>query len=350
MKINDSATPSAAIAADPAELPTFHDVLSARARIAPHLPRTPMFEYPSLDAVVGARIFVKHENAQPTGAFKVRGGLNLVSRLSTDTARCGVIAYSTGNHGQSIAYASRMFGIPAHIVMPEAANPSKVSALRALGAEVVLHGASFEHARRHAEDLARARGHRLISAGNEPLLIAGVATEALEMLEDEPELDAIIVPVGSGSGAAGACLVASAIAPSCRVIAVQSQASPAGHDSWRCGRCVESENSTFAEGLATGAGSELPQRILGEHLSDFVLVSDDEIKQAMVWMMERAHTLAEGAGAAALAAAYKLRDALRHRKVGIVCSGGNSSLRHVELALAFRRELDQAAVATAMQT
>jgi threonine dehydratase len=299
-----------------------------------------MFEYPGLDAVVGARIFVKHENAQPTGAFKVRGGLNLVSRLPVEAGRCGVIAYSTGNHGQSVAYAARMFGIPARIVMPEAANPSKVAALRALGAEVVFHGVSFEEARRHAEELARAHGHRLISAGNEPLLIAGVATESLEMLEEEPELDALIVPVGGGSGAAGACVVASAVAPGCRVIAVQSQASPAGHDSWSCGRCVERGSATFAEGLATGAGFELPQRILREHLSDFVLVSDDEIKAAMVWMLEKAHTLAEGAGAAALAAAYKLRARLRDRKVGVVCSGGNSSLQHLELALAFRRELE----------
>ena len=168
------------------------------------------------------------------------------------------------------------------------------------------------------------------------------------MLEEEPELDAIIVPVGGGSGAAGACLVASAVAPGCRVIAVQSRASPAGHDSWRCGRCVERDSATFAEGLATGAGFELPQGILREHLADFVLVSDDEIKQAMVWMLEKAHTLAEGAGAAALAAAYKLRDGLRGRKVGVVCSGGNSSLQHLELALAFRREIERGTATAAM--
>jgi threonine dehydratase len=306
-----------------------------------------MFEYPALDAVVGAHVLVKHENVQPTGAFKVRGGLNLLSRLSREAGQRGVVAYSTGNHGQSIAYAARMFGIPARIVMPEAANPSKVAALRGLGAEVVFHGASFEDARRHAGQLARAHGYRLISAGNDPMLIAGVATEALEMLEDEPEIDVIIVPVGGGSGAAGACLVASAVAPGCRVIAVQSQASPAGHDSWRCGRCVERDSATFAEGLATGAGFELPQLILKEHLSDFVLVSDDEIKQAMIWMLEKAHTLAEGAGAAALAAAYKLRANLRGRRVAVVCSGGNSSLEHLELALAFQREVDRRAVAAA---
>jgi threonine dehydratase len=295
-----------------------------------------MFEYPALSAVVGTKVFVKHENAQPTGAFKVRGGINLVSRLPSDERARGVIAYSTGNHGQSIAYAGRLFGIPARIVMPEVSNQTKVAAMRGFGAEVVFHGARFDDARRHAEHLAREHGYRLVGAANEPLLIAGVATEVLEMLEDQPDLDAIIVPVGGGSSAAGACLVTAAIAPGCRVIAVQSDAAPAAHDSWRAGRCVERPNATFAEGLATGAGFDLPQRILRAHLSDFVLVSDDEIQQAVIWLLERAHTLAEGAGAASLAAAYKLRERLQGLKIGVVCSGGNSSLEHLELALAER--------------
>lgn len=296
-----------------------------------------MFEYPALSAAVGAKVFVKHENVQPTGAFKVRGGINLVSQLEADARSRGVITYSTGNHGQSIAYAARLFGTPARVVMPEVSNESKVAAMRALGAEVVFHGAKFDDARRHAEHLAGEHGYRLVGAANEPLLIAGVATEVLEMLEDQPDLDAIIVPVGGGSGAAGACLVTAAIAPGCRVIAVQSDAAPAGHDSWRAGRCVERDNATFAEGLATGAGCELPQAILRAHLSEFVLVGDDEIKQAVSWLLERAHTLAEGAGAASLAAAHKLRDHLQGCRVGIICSGGNSSLEHLELALAYRR-------------
>ena len=303
-----------------------------------------MFEYPALSALVGAHVVVKHENVQPTGAFKVRGGLNLVSRLEGGERQGGVIAYSTGNHGQSIAYAARLFGIRARIVMPEVSNPSKVAALRGLGAEVVFHGARFDDARRHAERLAAEEGWRLVGAASEPLLIAGVATGALEMLEDEPDLDALIVPVGGGSGAAGACLVAAAAAPGCRVIAVPSDASPAAHDSWRAGRCVERANASAAEGLATGAGFELTQAILRAHLSGFVLVSDREIEEAVVWMLERAHTLAEGAGAAALAAAFKLRSELRGQRVGIVCSGGNSSLSHLELALAHRGAAPPAAL------
>lgn len=340
MRTYDSATAAGTIATGPVlpPLPTFRDVLSARARLAPHLPRTPMFEYPGLSALVGAQVFVKHENAQPTGAFKVRGGINLLSRLPGEARHRGVIAYSTGNHGQSIAYAARMFGVPARVVVPVGSNPGKVAAMQALGAEVVSHGAKFDDARRHAEDLAREHGYRLVGAANEPLLIAGVATQVLEMLEDRPDLDAILVPVGGGSGAAGACLVTAAIAPGCRVIAVQASASPAGHDSWRAGRCVERDNTTAAEGLATGAGFELPQRLLRAHLADFVLVGDDEIREAVVWLLERAHTLAEGAGAAALAAAWQLRGQLRGLKIGVVCSGGNSSLEHLEAALAHRRD------------
>ena len=340
MRAYDSATAAATIATSPAlpSPPTFRDVLSARICIASYLPRTPMYEYPALSAVVGAQVFLKHENAQPTGAFKVRGGINLLSRLPSDARDRGVITYSTGNHGQSIAYAARMFGVAARVVMPEVSNPAKVAAMRGFGAEVVFHGAKFDDARRHAEHLAREHGYRLVGAANEPLLIAGVATEVLEMLEDEPDLDAIIVPVGGGSGAAGACLVTSAVAPGCRVIAVQSSSSPAAYESWRAGRCVESDNTTFAEGLATGAGADLPQRILRAHLSDFVLVSDDEIKRAVISLLERAHTLAEGAGAAPLAAAYKLRDRLQGLKIGVICSGGNSSLEHLELALAHRSD------------
>lgn len=309
-------------------------MLSARVRIAPHLSRTPMLEHPGLSELVGARVLVKHENALPTGAFKVRGGVNLLSRLPAERGGRGVITYSTGNHGQSIAWAARRFGIPACVVVPEGANPCKVAALRAFGAEVVARGARFDDARRHAEGLAAERGLRLVGAASEPLLVAGVATATLEMLEEAPDLDALVVSVGGGSGAAGACLVTAAVAPRCRVIAVQAEASPAAHDSWRAGRCVERPNATFAEGLATGAGFPLTQAVLAAHLSDFVLVSDEEIRRAMVWMLERAHTLAESAGAAPLAAAYRLREQLAGQRVGIVCSGGNSSLEHLRLALA----------------
>jgi threonine dehydratase len=292
-----------------------------------------MHSYPAINELIGAEVFIKHENYQPVGAFKVRGGINLISQLTDDERARGVIAASTGNHGQSVSYAAGLFGVTARIVVPEAANPGKVAAMRGMGAEVILYGERFDQARLHCETLAARHGYRYIHSGDEPLLIAGVATEALEMLEDQPELEVIIVPVGGGSGAAGVCIAANAIDSSIRVVGVQSEAAPAAFESWREKRLVERPDATFAEGLATGTAFALPQAILWERLKEFVLVSEQEIMRAMVWMIERAHSLAEGAGAAPLAAAYQMRDEFSGKKIGLVCSGGNTSLDHLRQAL-----------------
>ncbi|HEX4705910.1 MAG TPA: pyridoxal-phosphate dependent enzyme, partial [Pseudonocardiaceae bacterium] len=216
-------------------LPTITDVVRARRVLADHLPATPMWSYPALTATTGATTFVKHEQVQPTGAFKVRGGITLLSRMSPDERAAGIIGYSTGNHAQSLAYASALFGAPCTIVMPANPNPGKAAAVRAWGAELVEFGENFDVAHEHAEKLAGQRGVRLVSSGDEPDLIAGVGTVYLEIFEREPELDAVLVPIGGGSGAAGACVVAAALAPHCRIIGVQSSASPAAYESWRAG-------------------------------------------------------------------------------------------------------------------
>jgi threonine dehydratase len=316
------------------ELPTFHDVLRARRRIAPYLPPTPLHRYPALDELLGFECYVKHENYHPVGAFKVRGGVNLIGQLSAEERARGVIAASTGNHGQSVAYGARLFGVTARIVVPEGANPGKVAAMAGMGAEVIFHGAEFDAARLHCEELARLHGYRYIHSGDEPLLIAGVATSTLELLEAQPDLDALLVPIGGGSGAAGACLVAQTVSPALRVIGVGAAASPAAYESWRHAELRHAPNRTAVEGLSTGSGFALPQAILRAHLADFVQLEDDEILRAMAWMLERAHTLAEGAGAAPLAAAYKLREQLAGKRVALVCSGGNASLAQLRAALA----------------
>lgn len=316
--------------------PDFREVLEARRRISMYLARTPMHSYPAINDLIGAEVFIKHENYQPVGAFKVRGGINLVSQLNEDERKRGVIAASTGNHGQSVSYAARVFGVKARIVVPEAANPGKVAAMRGMGAEVILHGERFDQARLYCEALAREHGYRYVHSGDEPLLIAGVATQALEMLEDEPGLEAIFVPVGGGSGAAGVCIAANAINPDMRIIGVQSKSAPAAYQSWLAKRLLDAPDRTFAEGLATGTAFALPQSILWERLKEFVLVDDEDIMTAMVWMIERAHCLAEGAGAAPLSAAYRLRDEFVGKKIGLVCSGGNTSLEHLSLALSKR--------------
>jgi threonine dehydratase len=306
-------------------IPTLVDVLAARRRIRPHLAPTPLRSYPSLSTLVGAEVWVKHENHLPTGAFKVRGGVNLVACLSDDERRRGVITASTGNHGQSIAYAGQRASVRTTICVPAEANPVKVRSIASLGAEIVVHGHDFDDAREHCERLAIERGLRYVHSGNEPDLIAGVGTYTLEILEELPEVEVIVVPVGGGSGAAGACIVAKAVNPAIRVIGVQSEAAPAGYRSWKTGQLVEDRMGTFAEGLATRTAFELPQRILRTLLDDFVLVSEGEIRRAIATMLEHTRNLIEGAGAAPLAAALALGPALAGRTVVLIASGGNLS-------------------------
>jgi len=315
--------------------PTLDDVKAARTRIGEFVKPSPLRSYPAIDRLVGAAVWVKHENLLPTGAFKVRGGVNLVSRLDPATKARGVVAASTGNHGQSVAFAARLFGVKALICCPEGANPVKVEAMRDMEAEVVMVGRDFDDAREHAEGLAAEHGYRYIHSGDEPDLIAGVATHTLEILHEQPEIDVVVVPVGGGSGAAGACIAAKAVRPGIEVIAVQSASAPTAHDSWRAGERVERPNTTSAEGLATRTAFELPQRILRQHLDDFVLVSDDDLLTAVGLMIEKTRTLVEPAGAAPLAAALssQLRPRLSGRRVALICSGANISPKQLREVL-----------------
>jgi threonine dehydratase len=315
--------------------PALVDVLAARSRIRPHLAPSPLRNYPALDRLVGTTVWIKHENLLPTGAFKVRGGVNLMSQLDPATRARGVIAASTGNHGQSVAFAAKLFGTTAIICAPEGANPVKVEAMRDLGAEVLLVGRDFDAAREHCERLAAEHGYRYIHSGNEPDLIAGVGTHTLEILEEKPDIDVVLVPVGGGSGAAGACVAAKSIRSEIEVIAVQSTAAPTAHDSWRSRAPVERPNTTVAEGLATRTAFELPQRILLDMLDDFVLVTDDELLSATAVMIEKTRTLVEPAGAAPLAAAISgaVRPRLAGRNVALICSGGNISPAQLRLVV-----------------
>jgi threonine dehydratase len=323
----------------PDKAPQLRDVLDAQRTIAPYLDPTPVRRYPALDAAAGCELIVKHENHQPTGAFKVRGGINLVSHLGSEQLAAGVYAASTGNHGQSVAYAARLFGVAATIFVPRGANPVKVSSMRSLGATVVEHGVDFDEARERCGEVALAHGARYVHSGDEPLLIAGVATATLELLEREPSIDVIVVPVGGGSGAAGACIVAKAVDPRIVVIGVQSEAAPAAYRAWRERRPVADDMHTFAEGLQTRVSFELPQRILVEHLDDFVLVADDELRAATLRMIELTRTLVEPAGAASLAAVLKLRERLAGQRVAIVCSGANISPAQLRELLEWARGL-----------
>jgi threonine dehydratase len=314
--------------------PTFADVLAARKSIRPYLQPTPFVRYPMLDRLLEAEVYVKREDALPTSAFKVRGGINLVANLTPEERESGIVCSSTGNNGQSLAYASRVFGVRCTVVVPEHANPVKLDAMRAFGATIVEHGEVFDDARDHAERIASEAGMRNVHSANEPLLIAGVATAALEAFERVPDLDYYFVPLGGGSGAAGACLVASAVNPATKVIAVQSAQAPAAYESWKSGSLVEAPMRTIAEGLATRSAYELPQSMLRGRLHDFLLIDDPDLEAAIVTYLECCHVLAEHAGAAALAGAIQAKDRIRDRKVGLVLSGANITLEQLAKAMA----------------
>ena len=306
--------------------PTLADVLEARKTIAPYVSPTPLISYPALDNYIGAEIRLKHENHHPLGAFKVRGGINLLAHMDPEQLSRGLITASTGNHGQSVANACRIFGAKAVIVVPEGANPLKVRSMRNLGAQVLFHGANFDQAREYSERLSKEEGYRYVHAANEPLLVAGVATYALEILEEFPDVEYILVPLGGGSGASGCSIVAKAVNPSVKVVAVQSQQAPAAYLSWKNKEIRHAPMNTKAEGLATESGYQVPQEILWDLLDDFLLVSDDEIGHAIGVLLEKAHTLAEDAGAAALAGAIKMKDELQGKRVAVVVSGANVTL------------------------
>lgn len=314
--------------------PTFADVIAARRAIAPYLRPTPLVTSPTLDRLLGCRAFVKCENANPTRAFKIRGGINLLSRLAEDERRRGVITSSTGNHGQSIAYASRLFGVRAIIGVPKKANAVKLQAMRDLGGEIVEVGRDFDEAREWVERTAAAEGYRYIHSANEPLLIAGVATISLELIEEVPDIEVIIVPVGAGSGASGHCITAKTVNPTVEVIGVQAAGAPAVERSWRARRHITTETmTTKAEGLATRIPFDLTLGILWDRLDDMILVDDEEMEDGIRILLDTTRQVAEHAGAAPVAAARRLRDRISGRKVGLILSGGNITIEALRAIL-----------------
>ena len=315
------------------QAPTLRDIYRAKKTIAPHIPRTALHYSSGLSEMLSAEVYLKHEEHLPLGAFKGRGGINLLANLSDEEKKRGLITASSGNHGQSMASACKLFGVKAVIGLPEGANPNKVAAMRALGAELVFHGADFDAARLHCERLAKEEGYRFVHPVNDPLLIAGVGTQALETVEDLPDVEVLMLPLGGGSGICGACIVAKGIDPSIEVLAVQSEQAQAGYLSWKKGEIVESEMNTVAEGIATRSGYELAQQIMADLLDDFLLVSDDEIHQAIGTLVDKAHTLAEGAGATALAGAIRYPEKVKGKKVAITVSGGNITVDQLRESL-----------------
>ena len=314
----------------------FGDVLAARERLAPHLAVTPLRRYPQRDALVGhgIAVHVKHENHHPTQSFKVRNGLNAILGRSEAQRARGVIAASTGNHGQGVAYGGRLTGTPVTVCVPEGNNPEKNAAIRALGATLVEVGANYDATVAACRRMAEERGLALLHSTNDPLVIAGAGTMTLEILEQAPDLDALVIALGGGSQSVGALTVALERKPGLKVYAVGAAGAPAQYDSWIRGVRLEGQPiDTFAEGIATGSAYELTFAALREGLADFVTVSDAEMYEAIRDLVRITHNLPEGAGAAGLAGLRKLAPRLAGKKVGVVMCGGNLSDKDLRIAV-----------------
>lgn len=305
---------------------SFDDVLAARDRIAPYLPPTPARRYAPLDAAVGhgIAVWVKHDNHQPTNAFKVRNGMSALTRLSPEQRRRGVIAATRGNHGLGLAWAGGALGIPVVICVPRGNNPDKNEALRGLGVELCEDGRDYDEAVDVALRIADARGLHMVHSTNDRDIIAGAGTLALELFEQVGDLDALVMAVGGGSQAVGAITVARALRPGVAVYGVQAAAAPAIHDGWRRREKVSTPTAdTMADGLATRHCYDLTFPALCEGLADFVTLGEPEIAAAVRLAIRTTHNLVEPAGAAGLGGLCKLASALAGRRVGVVFSGGN---------------------------
>ncbi len=308
------------------------EVVRARSVVSRHLKPTQLIRYRGLSELLAAEVHIKHENHNPTGTFKIRGGVNLVHHLAKHDIN-GVITFSTGNHGLSIATAASWFGLKAVVVVPENNNPVKNRAIKETGAELVEYGKTFEDAAKTVEELRREKGLYFAHPANEPHLINGVGTEFLEIVEDLPDIDAMIVPIGAGSEAAAAITALRAFRPQIEIVAVQAENSRAAYLSWKKKSITSAENTTFAGGFATGMAYDLPFSIYSEGLTDFVLLSEDEIYESMAMAIHYTHNLAEGSGASTIMAAVKLKDRLKGMKVVLQMSGCNASSAEIQKAM-----------------
>lgn len=321
---------------------TYDDVRDAQFRVHAVLKPTALIQWPGLSGQLGCNLFLKHENHQPVGAFKVRGGVNLVSRLTPSERAGGILGCSTGNHGQSLAFACRRFGARCTIVVPEGNNPDKNRAMRLLGAELIEHGCDFDEAREYLEKVVQPKGGRYVHSANEPMLIAGVGTMACEIFEQLPDPDVILVPIGLGSGVCGTGIVTKHLRPEAKVIGVQAEGAAAVAQTFRTGAWHTTPTAdTWAEGMATRVPARMTMDIMRDLVDDVVLVSDDEIREACYAILSQTHNLVEGAGAAAVAAVARAPHRFAGQKVVGILSGGNIDLSELPKILSAGKSVEE---------
>ena len=308
-------------------LPTYDDVVQAAGRIAGVANRTPVLTSRTVDEAFGAQVFFKCENMQRMGAFKFRGAYNALMKFSPEQRRAGVVAFSSGNHAQAIALSAKLLGIPATIVMPQDAPAAKVAATRGYGGNVVMYDRYTEDREQIGRDLAQKHGLTLIPPYDHPDVIAGQGTAAKELFEEAGPLDAFFVCLGGGGLLSGSALATRALAPSCRLYGVEPEAGNDGQQSFRSGAIVHIDTpQTIADGAQTQHLGNLTFPIIRRDVDDILTATDDELVQCMRFFAERMKIVVEPTGCLGFAAARRMKDALRGKKVGILVSGGNIDL------------------------
>ena len=318
----------------PPTLPTLADIEAAKALIRPHIRETPAYRWPLLEKGLGCELWLKHENHTPVGAFKIRGGLVYMDELKHRHPDVrGVIAATTGNHGQSIAFAARLNGLRSVIVVPYGNNPEKNAAMRSLGAELVEHGREFQEALEFSRELAAKENLHAVPSFH-PWLVRGVATYGLELFRSVADLDAVFVPIGLGSGFCGIAASRQALGLPMRIIGVVSEHAPAYALSFQQRRIVEQSSTTrVAEGVACKTPDKDALDHIIQHAHEIVTVNDEEVVTAMREIIQATHNIAEGAGALAYAALKKHRSQWQGRRVACVLTGGNASMSLLARAL-----------------
>ena len=316
------------------ERPTFKDILAARQIISRYLPKTPLYNYPQLDQLLDAKVYIKHENHLPTNSFKVRGAVNFMAHVSPEIQKQGIVVATRGNHGLAVAWAAQEHGIFCNVVVPDNNNPDINAAILSCGAQLIEHGSDFYETQDYCEELSENTGLYYLRQGNEPHLINGTATMGLEIFEELPDVDVIIAPIAGGSGCAALAKVIEGINPKVELIGVQAERMPSFYESWRQGKKVIVPGAeTVAEGLAARSVFEVPYLILKDKIKEVVLLSEEELVEGVRMALRYTQNLAEIAGAASLAGAFKIKSQLEGKKVVALMTGGNMSLARLTQVL-----------------
>jgi len=308
--------------------------LMAQAVINRYIKKTSLTHYSELSRLIGCEAFVKHENHNPTGSFKIRGALNFFHHMSTEELEGGILVATKGNHGLAMAWAGQWFQVPCTVVVPQDNNPEINRIIESYGAEVIVHGEDFYDAQSYCEELVDSAGYYYVKQGNEPEILNGLATMGLEIMEDLPAVDTIICPIGGGAGCASLIKTVRAFNSAIEIIGVEPHNAASFYHAWKKGEIVIlDESQTIADGLAARSVFQLPYVILKDTINDVVLLTEDEILEGIRMALSATHNLAEAAGAVSLIAAYKIKERLCGKKVVMIMSGSNLTMDNLKKAL-----------------